>query len=402
MSFQDVTRRSFLETSLLATAGAGLALTAANCTGKPQSAVTPVVLGDGEKLKVGIIGCGNRSQSHIRAMNAHDRIEIAALCDILPEMMEQKKQQIEGPEPALYTDWNEMLKRDDLHAVTIVLPNNLHKDSAVACFEAGKHVLCEKPLALNITDARTMIDAGEKAGKALQVSTQGMHSPSTQVVGKQVHAGAIGNLLYAWIQTFRGDWRKLDPDPKKDSQINWRMNKSLSGGITFEQGIHTLAAFNWFIDSEPVELVAMGGYHNKKLEERDSYDHAGIMVRYANGLLMTYGGNNYACSRPDANFLYGDVGTLEVSGKPVIQKRTYTNPYGGTPRPDPNREEIAIDVPRADGSADVLQYRHFFEAVQGKKVPFPSGRDHLPALQIAVGSMIATAEKRFVTVSEIA
>jgi predicted dehydrogenase len=423
---ESFSRRSFLEKSLLgATAGAGIAA----LTPSPVAAdIDPVKLAPGEKLKVGIIGCGNRSRDHIASINRMEEIEIAALCDLLPEMMDEKKQLIRSGarSPQLYADYHKMLLQPDLHAAIVVVPNNVHKECTVASFEAKKHVLCEKPLALTIADCRTMIAEGEKAKKVLQVGTQGMNSPSTLAVGKAVHEGALGNLLYAWISTFRSDWRKLHPDPAIDSKINWRMNKALSGGVIYEQGIHTLAAFTWFLKSEPVELAAMGGYHNKKLEQRDSYDHSGVLVRFANGALLVYGGNIYSSGAPREDCLFGDAGTLVMGNPPRITTGQYWAPYRataqsaqaeGTPnvearaqgQPRPARRQAdassrgaggkVIEVPEEGGKPS--QYVQFFKSVTGEVAPFPTGRDHLPALQIARGSLIATESKRVIRISEV-
>src|SRR5688500_10982063 len=102
MSSKHVSRRGFLERSLMgAVAGAGVA---AMTPSPAAGAIDPGTLGRGGKLKVGIIGCGNKSRDHIQAINGVDEIEIAALCDILPEMMDEKKKLIRSgaPSPQLY------------------------------------------------------------------------------------------------------------------------------------------------------------------------------------------------------------------------------------------------------------------------------------------------------------
>lgn len=402
MESLEVSRRSFLEKSLLTATGAGLALATAKCAAQPESSIIPTVLGSGEKLKIGIVGCGNFSQAHIRAMNEHEHIEIAALCDILPEMLEQKKKQVKRGTPRLFTDMDEMFKWDELHAVTITLPNPLHRRGTISALEAGKHVLCEKPMAMNVTDCKAMIAAGDKARRVLQISTESRHSPRIAEMVKQVHAGAIGKVLYAWVQTFRGDWRKIYPDAEEDSKKNWRMNQEICGGIIYEQGVHSIDYFNWLIDSEPMEIAALGGVHNSKLQKRDSLDHTGVLVRYANDVLMTYGGHLYSCGGPGPNCLFGDEGTLVADYRePKILKNTYWNPHGGRPNPDPLAETIELKMPETRTNVMVLEYSRYSDAIQGIKPPFPTGRDHLPALQILRGSLIAIAEKRVVPISEV-
>ena len=176
MSTQPLTRRAFLEKSLASTVGAGIALNTARCQSGETASIIPVQLQPGEKLRLGIFGCGARSPYHIEAVNHYDHMEIAALCDILPEKLEEKKKLVKRGNPALYTDYREMMKRDDIHAIVVLLPNPLHKMGAVSSFEAGKHVLCEKPLYLHVKECMEIIEAGERSRKVLQVGTQGRHS----------------------------------------------------------------------------------------------------------------------------------------------------------------------------------------------------------------------------------
>ncbi len=402
MSQNSLTRRSFLEANA-AVAGLG--------SSRPKSAlaaqqhkVIPTRLEPGEKLRVGILGCGNRSKAHIQAVNHYgDQFEVWALCDLLPEMLEEKRRLVTGGRPKLFTDYQQMLKDEALHAVIIVLPNTLHRDAAVASLDAGKHVLCEKPLTIDVADTREIIAAADRNRKVIQVGTQSRHSPGYAALAAKIRDGLIGPVLYGWAQTFRADWRKLHPDPEVDSRINWRMKQAEGGAVVYEQGIHTIDVFNWFIGSEVVEVACMGGYHNQRLEKRDSWDHAGVIVRYANGALMTYGGNLYSCGGPGPDILFGQEATLQIgprdSGRAVVYKRPYWRPYEAAESPAAKTDQLALPTSAIDPST--LQYAHFLAAVQGHKPAFPSALDHLPAVQIARGALLSAAERRHVRASEI-
>lgn len=405
MSGKSLTRRSFLESNVMATAGVGLA--GGHLKGAAAVAaesIIPTRLERGEKLRVAILGCGNRSKNHIRAVNHYgDQFEVHALCDILPEMLEEKKQLVESGAPKLFRDYQKMLSDEELHAVIIVLPNTLHREAAVAALDAGKHVLCEKPLTIDVADTRQIIAAADRNRRVLQVGTQSRHSPSYAALAKKLHEGLIGNVLYGWAQTFRADWRKLHPDPEVDSRINWRMKQAEGGAVVYEQGIHLLDVFNWFIDSEVEEVTCLGGVHNQRLEKRDSWDHAGIVVRYANGALMTYGGNLYSCGGPGPDVLFGDGATLQFgsrsSDRATVHRRAYWRPYDAAESPGAKTEEITLPSSKVDPTN--LQYADFLEAVQGNKPVFPSARHHLPAVEIARGSLLSAAERRHVRASEI-
>ena len=352
-----------------------------------------------------ILGCGARSVSHINAVNHYnDKIEIVALCDLFPEKLEAKKKLIKTGSPETYTDYQKMLKRDDIHAVINVAWNKFHKEGSVACFDAGKHVLCEKPLSLTVTECKDIIAAAEKNKKVLQVGTQMRHNPGYAELAAQIHNGLIGNILYAWVHFFRSDWLKLFKDPGEDSRKNWRMKQSESGGINFEQGIHFYDLFNWFINSTPAIITSIGGNNNPKLQKRDSWDHSGLIVHYNNNALLTSGANLYSCGGPGQNCLFGDKATITIqpagSGAKVTRyQRTYRRPFGM--KEDPRRGSKELTLPSASFDTTTLQLGHFYDAVQGKKKPFPSGHDHLPAVQIARGSQIAAIEQRHIKASEV-
>lgn len=403
MRHEEQTRRSFLAQSVLTTAGLALASKVGKAEEKPQTSVNAIKLNAGEKLRIGIFGCGNRSQAHIQAINeTSDRIEVAALCDILPEKLEEKKKMVKSGKPRCYTDYQKMLKEVDLHAVAVVLPNTMHREGTIASLEAGKHVLCEKPLTMKLVDTRAIIEASERTQRIVQVGTQSRHSPSYAVLAEKLREGLIGPVLYGVAQTFRSDWVKLYADPEEDSKKNWRMKQDEGGSVVHEMGIHTIDVFNWFIGSEPVEITCLGGTHNKKLQKRDSWDHAGIVVRYANGALMTYGGNLYSCGGTGPDMLFGEKGTLQIgsrgAGVATLRKCAYWRPFGKGTGPD-ETEDIKLPTSKTDPST--LQYRHFFEAVQGKKPAFPTARDHMPAVLIARAAQMSQAERRHIKASEV-
>jgi predicted dehydrogenase len=375
---------------------------AATAAAQPAG-IEPVRLSGGEKLRVGILGCGNRSQAHLASLASVDNIEVAALCDIVPAKMEERSKLVKTGTPRRFTDYQKMLKEADLHAVGIVLPNTLHREAIIACLQAGKHVLCEKPLTLNVPDCQQVIQAFDRYRRVVQVGTQRRHSAGYHELARKLREGAIGEILYGWVNTFRADWIKLFPDPAEDSAKNWRMRQAEGGAVIYEMGIHLLDLFNWLIDSAPVEVSAMGGVHNKRLQKRDSWNHVGTVVRYASGALMTYGGHLYSSAGSPPDFLYGDDGTLEVPGENAQAARIVKAPYWRPFRErgeNPRAQTTQLPLPPT-GNTTTAQWSYFYESAQGKKPVFPSPRHHLPAIQIAHGSLVSAAEHRHIKVAEL-
>jgi len=129
---------------------------------------------------------------------------------------------------------------------------------------------------------------------------------------------------------------------------------------------------------------------------------ASVSVRYANGAVMTYGGNLYCCGGPGPDILFGDESTLELGAREARQatvyKTSYWRPYGeigGTASKD------VIELPKMEADPSILQYAHFLKAVKGEQPPFPSARDHMPAVLIARASQMSQAEGRHMKASEV-
>ena len=122
-----------------------------------------------KKIRTGIIGCGGiANQKHMPALKAFsDRCEMVAFCDIIPERAEKAAKEYGTPDAKVYTDYRELLKDESIDDVHVLTPNVSHCEISVAAFEAGKHVMCEKPMAATTEDAEKMMDAWRKAASCL-------------------------------------------------------------------------------------------------------------------------------------------------------------------------------------------------------------------------------------------
>lgn len=352
-------------------------------------------LAPGEKFGIGIIGCGNRSIAHVAAINKTPQLEVRALCDILPAAMEQRRREVPGS-PALYADYRALLADKRIDAVVIATPNDTHKDPTIAAFAADKHVLCEKPMALFPHECDAMIAAQTKAGRVLMIGTQRRHSPPLVEFVRRVHEGTIGTMLYAWMNDFRRDWRRMYSTEEEEIRKNWRYSNERSGGITFEMSIHGIDFCNWLMNSEPVEVVGMGGFHDPLLRKRESTDHAGLLVRYANGAQLSYGATLYSAGGHGPDVFSGTLGSAFMEGNTMkILRRDYgmVNPPANLV---PNES-----IPLSGGNGNQEMHRHFAEAMQGKFKPTADGFEAKQGVQIARAAEISYVQKRYVRIAEL-
>src|SRR5262245_56598929 len=157
-----------------------------------------------KKIGIGIIGSGGIAQgAHLTAYKAlaEEGVQVVAVADVRRETAEQAAKKFEVPH--VYEDYHQMLKRDDIHAVSVCTPNFLHKQPTIDALEAGKHVLVEKPLAINAAEGREMVAAAKRTGRKLQAGLNNRFGSGPQALKRFIQAGEMGDIYYARSQALR-------------------------------------------------------------------------------------------------------------------------------------------------------------------------------------------------------
>lgn len=198
-----------------------------------------------EKLKIAIVGCGGiANQKHMPSIKTQaDKAEMVAFCDIIPERAEKAAKEYGAEGAKVYTDYKEMLadKSIQIDVVHICTPNVAHCPITVAAFEAGKHVMCEKPMAHCTADAKKMIDAWKKSGKKFTIGYQNRLRDDTQTLQASCEAGELGEIYFAKAHALR---RRAVP--------TWGVfpNKALQGGgPLIDIGTHALDITLWMMNN---------------------------------------------------------------------------------------------------------------------------------------------------------
>ncbi len=241
-------------------------------------------------VRVGIIGTGGIARfAHIPGYKAQPDVEIVAFCDVVPGRAEAAAKEFGVPKA--YTDYREMLAKEQLDAVSVCTPNFAHKEATIAALEAGCHVLCEKPIAMNLQEGKEMVEAARKAGKTLQVGLNNRFHPESLTIKRFAEAGEFGEIYYGEAVYLR---RRGIP--------TWGVftQKELQGGgALIDIGVHVLDRTLWFMGN-PKPVAVMGAtYANfgKRTDlatpsgmwdaERFNVDDMGVaMVRFENGATL--------------------------------------------------------------------------------------------------------------------
>lgn len=202
------------------------------------------------KLQVGIIGCGGiANQKHLPSLAGQaDKCELVAFCDIIEERAQKAAKEYGTANAKVYTDYTELLKDESIDVVHVLTPNVAHCPITVAAFEAGKHVMCEKPMAATTEDAQKMMDAWKKSGKKFTIGYQNRFRTDALTLKRACEEGKLGDIYFAKAHALR---RRAVPTwgvfPDKSKQ---------GGGPLIDIGTHALDITLWCMDNyKPVSVT---------------------------------------------------------------------------------------------------------------------------------------------------
>ena len=163
-----------------------------------------------DKIKVGVIGCGGIANGkHLPALKQLDNVELTAFCDIIEEKAQQAAKAFGTPDAKVYTDYKELLKDTSIVSVHVCTPNKSHSFITIDALDAGKHVLCEKPMAKTAAEAEQMLEAARRNRKLLTIGYQGRFHPDVQYMKKIAEAGELGDMYLAKPHARRLVWRQV-------------------------------------------------------------------------------------------------------------------------------------------------------------------------------------------------
>jgi predicted dehydrogenase len=368
-------------------------------------------------LNVAMIGGGFMGKAHAMAYAAMPMFFWPApaiphrkvIVDVTAELAETARQRYGFDEAS--TDWKSVVARQDIDVVDIVTPNDSHAEIAIAAAKAGKHIICEKPLARTGPEARTMLDAAEKAGITHMVAFNYRRTPAVALAKRYIEDGKIGKIL-SFRGTYLQDW-SADPN----GPLSWRFQKKVAGsGTVGDIGTHVID-FARYLVGEITEVNALvkthiasrplqsGGFDQLAASDKSGKGPRGVvdvddemltMVKFAGGAIGSleatrnaYGRNNFLTfeihgDKGSIAFNYERLDELEVmfADDPAEARgfRTvYTgpaHPYGGGLWPIP-----ALGI--GYGETKIIECFDFLTAVVKGEQPSPNFRDGYRISQIA-------------------
>jgi predicted dehydrogenase len=269
-----------------------------------------------DKVRIGIIGVGQIGKHHLSTYAEIPEAEVVAAADIRGD--EATRVAREFGIPSVYTDYQELLARDDIDAVDVCLHNRLHAPVTIAALQAGKNVYCEKPMSWVYGEARAMYETAQKRGRKLHIQLNTLYEPAARAARRLIDDGHLGKLYYAKSSHYR---RRGRPYVDGYGTAQFVQTATSGGGAMLDMAVYHIARVVWLLDNP--DLISVSGSTYQKLDniypsrrEASQYD----VEELGMGLVRLAGGITYFVEEawaihgdePDGDHLFGSRGGLRV------------------------------------------------------------------------------------------
>ena len=280
-----------------------------------SSAPRPLSLGPTDAIGVAVIGTGFGATVHIPALKHIPDVEIVSVVSRRAERAQAVAAQHDIPEAS--SDWRDVINDPKVHAVVIATPPYLHHQMAIAALEAGKHVLCEKPMARNLAETRDMVKLANTASVVAMINHEFRYLPIRTRVKELIDEGYVGEPQSIAMTVFRSTL--TDPSERP---FGWLMEQDKAGGMLGASGSHAIDSLRWWIG----EIHAVAGSTATMVKRRrlpdssgmatvDADDNFAFLLRFANGAIGTV---HFCATAPinagDEITISGSEGMIIVQG----------------------------------------------------------------------------------------
>jgi len=365
----DQTRRTFVKASVAAASSAAL-----------LPAQSP-----NDTVRVAFIGVGNRGGYLLEHMLKVPGIQVVAICDIDPETLKKAVDMATaaGHKPEPYAEFRKLLDRKDIDAVVIATPVDLHKEMAIAALEVGKHVYCEKPMALNPEQCRMVTNAAKSAKGIFQAGFQLRHDPNRAASMKLIHQGGIGKVLFLQGYRHTGDLPR---------QTLWYFDRARSGDNIVEQACHIIDLMVWAAGSHPLRAFGSGGinlYHDQP-PGRTTMDNYSVVYEFPQDVRFVF--SHIYFDPPHFSGVkervYGSHAAIDIATATVTELSKDALPR-------------TIEVPAAGQDSTYLSLAAFIDNARGKKTPLNNAESARMSTLTAMMGRKSIYERRVVEWAEV-
>ena len=356
-----------------------------------------------DRVQVGVIGTSWwADQMYLRSLESHPQATVVALCGRRRQRAETLAQKYNIP--AVYTDYRQMLEQAPLQAVVVASPDDLHHPMVMDALDAGLHVLCEKPMALTLAQAREMADRAEGAGVKHMVLFTFRGLPLFRYVRALIEEGYIGRCFHVQMHFLRGDGQR--------GEGGWRFDRQRSIGVLGSLGSHMIDMARWYVgdvagvSANLATFIDRQGPDGAPLDPAN--DSAMLMLRFKNGAQGTIHvsavANMGERGMEQAATLHGSAGVLEVvrhaagtSRGEILGLREGEKHFQLLPVPDHIQGTANLEEWLDPFVKQPVGARLFIDAILNDFRPSPDFHDGLRVQEVIEAAIKSTQEGCWVT-----
>ncbi len=324
------------------------------------------------RLNYAIIGCGRIAPRHAQSLKSLQEtfnVQLVAACDVIENRVTNFTKTYCGTP---YTDYHALLERADIDVVSICTPSGLHSTMAQAAARAGKHVLVEKPIALNMEDAAALIETCETAGVTLGVVLQNRFNPPMQDLRRVVDEGLLGKLLLgnATVRWYR---------PQEYYEDEWHGTWAMDGGALMNQSIHHVDALQWLMG----DVDSVFAYTATLAHRMEAEDCGVAVLRFKSGAMATIEGSTitFPENLEGSVALFGERGSVKVGGT-ALNRKIFWKVDNQLEHEREILTREAIDPPSVYGTSHREQIAEMLRAIREKRLPTTNGREACKSLRL--------------------
>lgn len=324
-------------------------------------------------MKYALIGCGRISFNHIQAAK-NNKLEIMAVCDIVPEKMSRSDL---PSNTRKYTNYKELLEKEKPDLVAVATESGKHAAIAVDCINAGCNVIIEKPITLSLKDADCIISSAKEKGVLVCTNHQNRFNKSVQYIRKAIESKRFGRLFYgtAHIRWNRGQDYYL--------QAPWRGTWEQDGGALMNQCIHNIDLLRWIMGNEIDEVFAYTDNLNHPFIKSEDLGLA--LIRFKNGSYGIIEGttNVYPKNLEETLYIFGENASVKAGGKSVntIEEWRFADALDD---PDSIKASCHENPPNVYGYGHTPLYADMIESIKIGREPYVTGEDGRRALELVL------------------
>jgi UDP-N-acetyl-2-amino-2-deoxyglucuronate dehydrogenase len=329
-----------------------------------------------------LVGCGRIADRHLEAFETHaEQCELVAVVDTDPQALAAM---VERTGVRGFASIDEMLAGSDADVVVLATPSGLHARQAIACAEAGRHVVTEKPMATRWQDGKAMVAACDAANVHLFVVKQNRHNATIQLLKRAIEAGRFGRIHMVSVNVF---WTR--PQAYYDS-ASWRGTWEFDGGAFMNQASHYVDLLDWLVG--PVESVQA---YTATLSRNIEVEDTGVLaIRWRSGALGTMAVTMLTHPRnyEGSITVLGETGSARIGGVAVneIQHWEFATPHAD----DQAVTDASYATTSVYGHGHRSYYENVFATLRAEARPHTDGREGLHSLELLIATYLAARDGR--------